>query len=64
MSGPPNALKGEFEARAAGALHRFDTTLAPIAVLEERCGDAPVVDPAPFRFSRFRRAATAPRRAA
>ena len=28
----------------AGTLHRFDTTLASVAAIEDRCGDASIVD--------------------
>lgn len=44
MSGACTAMRGEFEASVAGTLHRFDTTLASVAAIEERCGDASIVD--------------------
>ncbi len=44
MSRAANAMRGEFEASVAGTLHRFDTTLASVAAIEDRCGDASIVD--------------------
>ena len=44
MSRASCALHGTFEVSVAGTPRRFDTTLATVAAIEERCGDASIVD--------------------